>query len=393
MLSVGCEPGESQTHDVVTRGEKDGPVFHGTVEQAIAKTCTTASAKPLSQQIIDEMICMEPELVEVPERPNLSYGGPVFPYLVAPARDRLLEVLDASPTKKMKVNSMFRTVAQQFMLRSWYERKRCGIKAAAKPGASNHETGLAIDISSHGTWKAALEAKGFDWFGSKDAVHFDYEGPGATDFKGLDIMAFQRLWNRNNPDDTIEETGTWNAATRDRMKKSPADGFAVGPSCGGGEPSDDWSCNGATGTEKLASGEYVAGSFGCSILEDGSDGYEPGDGCEPSCLDTLVDEGLCLEQMDGPECERFVNWFASGSDRFGCGTKLRVTDPASGRSAIVAVIESGPSCSVEKSVGTGVVHLSHRASEHLFGSIVDTSDERTIEIEEVASDEPVGPAY
>ena len=62
-------------------------------------------------------------------------------------------------------------------------------------------------------------------------MHFDYTGAGAEDLRGADIQAFQRLWNRNHPEDPISEDGAWGPATEARMKAAPAAGFAKGPSC------------------------------------------------------------------------------------------------------------------------------------------------------------------
>ena len=47
------------------------------------------------------------------------------------------------------------------------------------------------------------------------------------------MKAFQRLWNANHPGDKIAEDGAWGPNTAARMSKSPAAGFATGPSCGG----------------------------------------------------------------------------------------------------------------------------------------------------------------
>ncbi len=401
VVTWGCAPpspedAELDGHEPTE--EADAPVSNGTVEQAMSESCSTASIKPLSQQIIDEMRCMAPDgFVEVPSRPNLVVSDTVFPYLIKPARDRLVAALDANPGKTMTVASMFRTVGQQYMLRRWYEQGRCGIKAAATPGNSNHETGLAIDISASSTWRSALESRGFDWYGSKDPPHFDYYGPGATSQKGLDVEAFQRLWNRNHPSDQISEDGIWGPNTRDRVKKSPAKGFAIGASCGEqAAPADPpageaWSCEGTTGTTQLASGEYVATSFGCGVLENGTNVSDPGDNCIPACFNYLKQQGICSAGSSGPSCERQINWYAADRDRFGCGTRLKVTEPTSGKSAVVMVIDAGPACWVEQQVSTGVLDLSYRATEHLFGGAVGYSEKETVEVEVVSSDTALGP--
>jgi len=204
-----------------------------TVAQAAASSCATSSVKALSKQIIAEARCMNADAyVSITDLANVSWSTGVFPYLERPARDKLVAALKENPGKTLKINSALRTVAQQYMLYNWYQNGRCGIGLAAKPGNSNHETGLALDVSQYSTWKTILQNKGFKWLGSNDPVHFDYVGSGAVSYKGLDVKAFQRLWNRNNPKDLISVDGVWGPQTEARMKKSPAAGFAKGALCG-----------------------------------------------------------------------------------------------------------------------------------------------------------------
>jgi hypothetical protein len=210
--------------------QNDDAIVSGTVSDAAGSSCSTASVKPLSQQIIDEMRCMQPgSLAKIPSRPNLVVASSVFPYLEAPARDDLVKSLDAHPNWTMHINSAFRTVAQQYLLYHWYASGRCGIGLAAHPGLSNHETGLAIDIQETSTWRGSLENHDFDWFGGADPVHYDFGG--GTNERGLDVKAFQRLWNRNHPGDKITVDGDYGPQTEGRLKKSPAGGFAKGASC------------------------------------------------------------------------------------------------------------------------------------------------------------------
>ena len=54
----------------------------------------------------------------------------------------------------------------------------------------------------------------------------------ADDIRGADVLAFQRLWNRNAPDDQISEDGVYGAMTEDRIKRAPAEGFGIGAICG-----------------------------------------------------------------------------------------------------------------------------------------------------------------
>jgi hypothetical protein len=203
-----------------------------TVTEAAAASCSTSVVSGLSRQIIEEARCLRPEaFVRVPPRKNLVAGPNVVLYLEAPARDRLLKALDAHKGRTMTVNSALRTVAQQALLSTWGRTRRCGVKLAAAPGESNHESGLALDVREARDWRSALEAQGFRWMGRADPVHFDYAGPGAVDHRGLDVRAFQRLWTRNHPDDPLPETGKLDARAAARLGKAPPAGFAIGARC------------------------------------------------------------------------------------------------------------------------------------------------------------------
>jgi hypothetical protein len=213
-------------------GTRDDAVGSGTVANAVTSSCATSSVKGLSLQIIQEGRCISPNAyVKVPDLANVTFGPNVFPYLEKPARDKLVSALNANPSKKLTVNSMLRTVAQQYLLYRWYKNGTCSISLAATPGNSNHETGLAMDVNEYTAWKTILSGKGFKWYGNSDKVHFDYVGAGAKNYKGIDVLAFQQLWNRNNPGDKISADGAWGPQTEARMKKAPAKGFAKGAEC------------------------------------------------------------------------------------------------------------------------------------------------------------------
>jgi hypothetical protein len=79
--------------------------------------------------------------------------------------------------------------------------------------------------------------------GKKDRWHFDYVGKTreekenakrlAETVAGLDVKAFQRLWNRNHPDEKIPEDGEFEKPTEAALRRTPVQGFTVGASCGG----------------------------------------------------------------------------------------------------------------------------------------------------------------
>jgi hypothetical protein len=171
--------------------------------------------------------------------------------------------------------------------------------------------------------------------------------------------------------------------------------------CGGAPPPDEaeaasealtsgWSCHGATGMSKNPDGRYYITAFGCWVDDSGTAHGDSGDNCLPSCLGSTGLSSLC-DQMSGPECERSVNYYAANADRFGCGTRLRVTNESNGKSVVVAVIDAGPACWVERKVHHWVIDLSTPANLHLYGAPQGYHDRAEVLIEEVADSTPLGP--
>lgn len=162
------------------------------------------------------------------------------------------------------------------------------------------------------------------------------------------------------------------------------------PGDSGTDPGQPWTCTGSYATTKVAGGKYYATSFGCWVDDNGVAHQDSGDNCIPFCLAQAKSDGLCAG-ITGPQCERKVNWYAADSGRFGCLTRLRVKSIANGKSAIVAVLDAGPACSVEKKVKAGVLDLSSRVTEYLFGGQVGTGDAAMVQVEEVPANTPLGP--
>src|SRR5688572_30789096 len=160
LFLLGCGSGATDDPDSENAGATDahsedtGQIVEGlsnaTVAAAAAASCATASVKGLSFQIIEEGNCIEPGAFAPLVLPsNATAGANVFLFIQKPARDKLTAVVKANPGKTLTINSMLRTVAQQYLLWNWYQAGRCGISLAAKPGNSNHESGLAIDIHEY----------------------------------------------------------------------------------------------------------------------------------------------------------------------------------------------------------------------------------------------------
>jgi hypothetical protein len=227
-MLAACGPGEDaeptgQTSDELTATDP--------VSLAVSQSCSTTSVKGLAEQIIEEVQCMKPgTMSRIDTIKNVSLGSAVFPYLQTPAKNALAAAVAARGTT-MTINSALRTLPQQYLLYAWYKTGRCGIGLAASPGNSNHESGLALDIEDHAGWNNAMSSHDFKWFGNADPVHFDYVGGGTTNLFGLDVEAFQRLWNRNHPNDLIAVDGSYGPETESRLVKSPIGGFPIGAQC------------------------------------------------------------------------------------------------------------------------------------------------------------------
>ncbi len=234
----GDEHGDDGDHDILL-ADPDAPdrwLFAATttVGQVARTACSTAGVRPLAEQLLAEVECLRPgTLARIDNIANVSLGSGALPKLNAGAATALRNTVAGGGT--MSISSSTRATVQQYVLYYWYDNGRCTsvVSLAAKPGRSNHESGVAIDVPAYGTWKSKLTARGYKWLGSSDPVHFDYQGSGAVDIRPLAVKAFQRLWNRNHPGDRIAEDGVYGTGTASRMDRSPAGGFAIGPQCGG----------------------------------------------------------------------------------------------------------------------------------------------------------------
>ncbi len=198
------------------------------VATAVNQSCTTTAVKGLATQLVQEIQCLRPNtFAKIDNTAGLALGAAVFPYLQTNAASALVAAQKARGVT-MSINSGLRTLPQQYLLYRWYQTGRCGIGLAARPGTSNHESALAVDIEDNAGWRTAMQGKNFRWLGASDPVHYDFVGGGTVDLRGLSVRAFQRLWNRNNPTETITEDGAYGPATEAKLAKSPIGGFAKG---------------------------------------------------------------------------------------------------------------------------------------------------------------------
>lgn len=192
--------------------------------------CSTAGLNKLDLQLIGQINRIAPGvLVRIDNLKSIKTGNACHPYLQAPAAQALIKAVNQRG-KDLIINSCYRTIAQQAILFKHYQNScACGIRAAARPGASNHNTGLSIDIEDAQGWRPYLEMQGWDWIGSFDPMHFDYEGAGCKDLKWLSIKAFQQVWNFNYPHQKIAEDGVWGVQTYHALLATPCSGFLRTP--------------------------------------------------------------------------------------------------------------------------------------------------------------------
>lgn len=205
------------------------PTIKEVIENRSAGTCSTNAVRGLSLQIIDEMNLLIPNVLVNFEDLNIKANSPAVNPFLQPAAKEALRRAITRRSATLILTSAYRTVAQQYLLRSWFERGQCDIGDAARPGLSNHEDGLALDTPDFVAWRSALENEGWDWLGDtnpKDPFHFSFVRGGVRDDIGdIGVKAFQQLWNKNNPSNQISVDGIFGPQTANRMEQSPAEGF------------------------------------------------------------------------------------------------------------------------------------------------------------------------
>lgn len=248
---------------------------------------------------------------------------------------------------------------------------------------------------------------GTDGGASMDAAAGDAPGSPGTDSGG----------DAKGPDGAVAEAGEAGGCgefTGDTQPTCSMDGNSLGD-CAGGVPSvqactygclhgqaqspascllasaDNFSCTGSYGTVPVDDGNYYISSFGCYIDSSGNVQTDPDDNCIPSCLSQALSAGLCPAGSTGPQCEESVNWYTADGARFGCLARLRVTNPANGKTVIAVALDYGPGCPGENKVSHAVLDSSGRIDDYLFGSAQGASDMSLVHVVQVDDSTPLGP--
>lgn len=207
-----------------------------TVQEAIdnaikTRVVDTGRVSGLSRQIIAQMNTLQTGiLVNFESLPGIDSSGAanLNLFLQSGAKESLRAALRKGvarqPNLKMTINSAYRTVAQQYILYQMYRHDPRLIPLAAVPGNSNHEDGLAIDVNNYQEWKPYLLDRGWQWQGGNDPIHF-FTLSGRDDVGSLGVKAFQSLWNKYHPDDSIAADGQFGDRTAAKLDRSPITGF------------------------------------------------------------------------------------------------------------------------------------------------------------------------
>lgn len=144
-----------------------------------------------------------------------------------------------------------------------------------------------------------------------------------------------------------------------------------------------WTCNtsdpNARGSTKMNDNYYNSTYFGCGAT--GQKGEDGDDNCLPFCNVSSLCSG------PGSYCEGQIKWFAADADRYGCLSRLKLTNPKNNKSVVVVSIDEGPSCSVESQVQRGIIDMSGPAYQAL--GLQDRSD--LVYVEVVPAGTPLGP--
>ena len=243
LVTTGCAefvppaPHDHHFHEPETTfNPKD---HYTTVADVIrGRGCSTGPLKSLDTQIAAELSCLaQTPLGRIDQESTLRLGEGVRPHLQRDAADAIKRAGQRLGT--LMLTSGWRSVAQQHVLKSW--EGSCGIGIAATPGRSFHQSALAIDTGDfrNRNVRRVLREEGFTWYcdvrnngrlgGCADPVHFVYDS--GDDLRDLSVLAFQRLWNRNHPEDQLTEDGLWGPDTARRIERSPVAGFDRVASC------------------------------------------------------------------------------------------------------------------------------------------------------------------
>ncbi len=213
----GCGPQQDELDGVPIARFRSGLTMSG------AGGCSTNIAAGLTNQLIEELNCISPNLMVDFTGSHTNLHSDVTHYL-APGASNALRAATTAENDFITISDAYRPVSSQYLLYKWWQQGQCGIQLAAAPGSSNHQSGRAIDTPNYSYWRSALGNAGWTWHGSSDVVHFDFLS--SPNVASNSVLAFQRLWNKNNGARLVED-GVWGPNTSSALAQSPTTGFPV----------------------------------------------------------------------------------------------------------------------------------------------------------------------
>lgn len=196
------------------------------LDQAAQETCGTPDelVAGLSRQLVDAIECLRPgTLGEIPLDETLHMLSPDRPNLLDTRAIADLRAAAAAGDRPMVVRWGYRDVGLQQLF--WLQDQYQGCAVAARPGNSNHQNGLAVDLDDWQYWEPIMRAHGWENNLANDRVHFDYQRASDIGLGPFSLYAFQELWNANHPEATLPLSGELDAETDEALASADLEGL------------------------------------------------------------------------------------------------------------------------------------------------------------------------
>ncbi len=204
-----------------------GPVRGPTVGQAAWRGCDASptQVEGLSDQIARGVNCLEPgaltQLRVCQGAGCLNIQAPPIPEWLGSAAHESLTSMSRGFGEPITVRWVFRDVALQHFFASAGDNIGCPRASAA--GRSDLNSGQAAWLPNYADFEDHLEEAGWTNLGSDLDTIWQYDD---EDLTNINVLAFQRLWNLNRPDDPIDTDGLMGPQTRGAIDRAPVAGFA-----------------------------------------------------------------------------------------------------------------------------------------------------------------------
>jgi N-acetylmuramoyl-L-alanine amidase len=134
LVIEGCQ--EIHEHEIAGTEARGG--FNGLIEDAPLGV-STSIVNGLSQQLIYQINLIVPNALVSFDDLNVDLGNAAFPFVPPAGKDALRKAI-AKRGQTMKVNSAYRTLAQQLLL---FNNRFNNDNPVAAPGTSNHQSGFS----------------------------------------------------------------------------------------------------------------------------------------------------------------------------------------------------------------------------------------------------------